>query len=85
MNQKREKMNKPSLVKKSAQSVIKNPDYTEPVMAELDRMRQVSIRQFYKTDMYEGEKIESVLEWYDQIKKYIQTHPPEKPVKTVTV
>ena len=64
---------------------IKKTNYTEAVIDELEQMRQTSIRQFYKTDMYEGEKIESILGWYDEIKKCIQTHPPEKPVKTVLV
>ena len=65
--------------------INKKTNYLDAILAELEQMRTTSIRQFYKTDMYEGEKIEGILGWYDEIKKCIQTHPPEKQVKTVIV
>ena len=64
---------------------LNKPDYTEVVLSELERMRQTSIQQYYKTDLYQGEKIESVIKWYEEVKKCVKLNLPKCHIKTVVV
>ena len=51
----------------------------------IDRKRQLSIREFEKTDLYRSMSIEDLTQWYAQLSAIARNNPPEKAVDALLI
>ena len=51
----------------------------------IDRKRQLSIREFGKSDLYRNSCIEDLTQWYAQLCVFVRKKPPDKPVDTILI
>ena len=51
----------------------------------IDRKRQLSIREFGKSDLYRNATLEDLTQWYAQLSASVSKNPPEKPVDAILI
>ncbi len=50
--------------------------FLEQLLDNVDKKRQCSLKEFYKTDLNTDNTIETVMKWYNQIVSEIKNAPP---------
>ena len=61
----------------------------DAILATIDNVKTTSIRECLKTDLYYDSITDSITEsinsWYEDLRKAVLEHPPDHPVKMITI
>ena len=65
--------------------LISGDDYLNQLLEVVEKKRELSIKEYARTDIYSEDDINQVNIWYSQLKLLIHQNPPQKMVKCIDI
>lgn len=58
---------------------------TERLLEAIEKKRELSIREFSRSDLYDNDNVDEVNQWYSQLKSVIEANPPVAYYSTIII